>query len=175
MSTEIVKFHDTDIYAFRVGDLVLIALKPIVQGMGLSWHGQLERVKRDPLLREGIRIMRIPSKRGGLQKSVCLPLDLVHGWFFRIESDRIKKEAVREKVLVFQRECYDVLAAHFRGERDIALPNSVEYERLSIGLAHEARLIFGRRAGAQVWKIRGLPTVPAMDDAFRQLELFDRP
>lgn len=167
-----VTFHGTELYAFRDGDTVLVALKPIVEGMGLSWHGQLERVKRDLLLREGIRMIRIPSKKGP-QDTACLPLDLIHGWFFKIESGRIKDQDVRHKVLLYQRECYDVLAAHFLNSRAIASPRSAEQIRLSIGLCQEARLIFGRRASAQLWRSQGLPMEPAMEEMFRQLDLFD--
>jgi len=117
--------------------------------------------------------MVIPTSQGQ-QSSVGLRLILVHGWLFTISSLRIKSAEVRARVQIFQRECYDVLAQHFLGESRPALSQSAEYERLSIGLAHEARMIFGRRAGAQVWQSRGLLMTPAMDEAFRQLDLFDR-
>lgn len=174
MSALTVTFHGTELYAFRVGDLVLVALKPIVEGMGLTWHGQFERVKRDPILKEGIRMIRIPSKgRGGPQETVCLPLDLLHGWFFRIDSGRVRDETIRNKVLLYQRECYDVLAAHFLKGQIVAVPQSAEQIRLTIGLCQEARLTFGRRASAQLWRSRGLPMEPAMEEMFRQLDLFD--
>lgn len=174
MNALTVTFHGTELYAFRDGDTVLVALKPIVEGMGLDWSAQFRRVQRDAILKEGIAIMAIPSKgRGGPQETVCLPLDLVHGWFFRIDSARIKDDAVRNKVLLYQRECYDVLAAHFLKSRTVTSPQSAEQIRFSIGLCQEARLIFGRRASAQLWRSQGLPMEPAMEEMFRQLDLFD--
>lgn len=35
------------------------------------------------------------------------------GWLFGIDSSRIKDEAVRERVILYQRECYQVLYDHF--------------------------------------------------------------
>lgn len=36
-------------------------MKPVVEGMGLAWHGQYERIKRNETLAKGIREMRMPS------------------------------------------------------------------------------------------------------------------
>lgn len=168
-----VDFHGTKLFGFKRNGDVFVALKPIVEAMGLAWQGQLERIKRDPVLREGISVMLIPTPSGP-QKSVGLRLTLLHGWLFTISSLRIKSGEIRQKVQLFQRECYDVLARQFLGGNQPIAIYSAEYERRSIGLAHEARLIYGRRAGAEVWELRGLPVTPAMDEAFRQLELFDR-
>lgn len=166
-----VNFHGTELYGVKLGSTTLIAVKPIVTAMGLSWHGQFERIMRDPLLSKGVRVTRIPLGRGGPQDVVCLPLDLIHGWFFTLSSLRIKDADLRQRVQLFQTECYDVLYKHFSGQSPSQSPG---YERRSIELVHEARLLFGRRAAAQVWRSRQLPLVPEMDDAFRQLDLFEQ-
>lgn len=166
-----VNFHGTVLYGAREDDLVYVALKPIVEAIGLVWQGQLERVKRDPVLREGISVILIPSRRGP-QEAVSLRLDLLHGWLFRVSALRIRSEEIRNKVILFQRECYDVLARHFTSQKMTA-HQSASYERRSIEMVREARLLFGRRAGAQTWRERGLPLVPGMSDTFRQLDMFD--
>jgi len=163
-----VNFHGAKLYGAKIGGATLIAVKPVVTAMGLSWHGHLERIKRDPVIAEGIRVIRIPSKSGE-QETVCLPLTLIHGWLFTLSSLRIKDLELRQRVQLFQRECYDVLYKHFSGQ---TLMQSPGYERRSIAMVHEARLLFGRRAAAQVWRSRQLPLAPEMDDAFRQLDLF---
>jgi hypothetical protein len=52
----------------------------MVEAMGLNWSGQFERVNRDPVLSEGIRVTRTPFGRGGGQQCVCIKLELVNGW-----------------------------------------------------------------------------------------------
>jgi len=167
-----VNFHGAVLYGSRIGDIVYVALKPIVEAMGLAWQGQLERVKRDPVLKEGVSVMLIPSARGGTQETVALKLDLVPGWLFTISALRIKSEEIRAKVVLFQRECYEVLTKHFLGEHGQRSP-SLQVQSLSVRMTHEARMLFGKRAAAEVWFTRGdLPHTPSMTAPPDQGDLF---
>lgn len=51
---------------------------------------------------------------GKKREMVCLPLEYVYGWIFTINPRNVA-ESTREKVLQYQRECYDVLYRHFAG------------------------------------------------------------
>lgn len=160
---------------------VFVAVKPLVKAMGLAWQGQLERLKRSPILREGISVILIPSGRsGGLQKTVCLKLSLLNGWLFTIDSNRIKNQFVRNKVVLYQRECFEVLWRYFSGQRSVPSsapnppPRSSREESLKIRIIHEVRMTFGRRPAAELWFKLGMPRAPGMANAFAQLELFDQ-
>src|ERR1700752_1041506 len=135
-----VNLHGTALYGSKLGDIVYVALKPMVEAMGLAWQSQLQRVKRDPILREGVTVMVIPTPRGP-QNSVGLRLDLVSGWLFTISSMRIKSGEIRERIQLFQRECYDVLSQHFLGRHIQPKQQSNSYERSSVRMVNEARLI----------------------------------
>jgi hypothetical protein len=134
------------------------------------------RIKRDPILREGICMMHIPFAQGGLQDALCLRLDLLNGWLFKIDSTRVKSE-LREKVQTFQRECYRALHDHFLGiaepEREKIIRESNETTSLNLRLVTESRHTHGTRAAAQLWDALGLPHVPAMVNALQQYELFE--
>lgn len=174
-----VNFRGDDLYGFENDDGIFVALKPIVESMGMDWNGQYQRVKRDPILAEGMCVMHIPFGRGGAQEAVCLKMDLVNGWLFTIDSGRIKDEAVREKVIIYQRECYGVLFKHFyKGAQEDPLviedheqPHEPETNKLR--MVTEARQTFGHKAAAQLWVKFGLPTVPAMIEENRQFSLLD--
>lgn len=170
-----VNFRGDDIYGYRLRGIVYVALKPIVEAIGLGWHGQFERVKRDPILAEGIRMIRIPLHNGGPQDALCLRLDLLNGWLFKIDSRRVKEAEVRQKVMVYQRECYGVLFKHF-SQMDKNATNDNDDENLSLHLrmVAEARQIYGVVIAARLWKKLGLPSVPGMDGAWSQLDFFDR-
>ena len=43
----------------------------------------------------------------------CLPLDYLNGWLFGVSSSRVK-ESLKDRVIQYQRECYQVLAAAFQ-------------------------------------------------------------
>lgn len=167
-----VQFHGAELYGARVGKIVYIALKPIVEAMGLEWSGQFRRVRRDPHLKEAIAIMAIPSRRG-IQETIGLDLEQVPSWLFRLSSLRIKNDVIRAKIEVFQRECYEALAKHFLRSGREEDRYSHRYEMRSIHLVNAALRIGGPRAGLQVWRARGLPEVPALGDIDRQGDLFD--
>jgi len=161
-----VNFRGDELYGFKQDDGTFLALKPMVEAMGLNWSGQEQRVKRDPVLSEGICVMHIPFGRGGAQDALCIKLELVNGWLFGIDSGRIKDETVRERVILYQRECYQVLHDHFAGNMrprqfDTApdeLPTTAERLRL----VTEARQTFSQVAAREMWFRQGLPIVPSM-------------
>ena len=167
-------FYGTELYGVRVGAYVLVALKPIVEAMGLEF-GLLNIAACDAIcvLREGIAVMAIPSG-GGLQESTGLKLDLLPGWLFTISTARVKDEATREKITLFRRECFSVLSEHFLGKRKMRGNGPDAYERWSYKLAVEARMLAGPRAGVQMWVMRGLPVPPALQEVFDQLTLFNK-
>lgn len=175
-----VNFRGDELYGFEADDGIYVALKPIVESMGIDWNGQYQRVKRDPILSEGMCVMHIPFGRGGAQDVVCLKIDLVNGWLFTIDSSRIKDDAVREKVMIYQRECYGVLFKHFhkgakQPEKLIIEDHeeSAEPDAAKIRMVTEARQTFGTRASGQLWFQLGLPTVPAMIEQSMQLSFTD--
>jgi hypothetical protein len=174
-----VNFRGDDLYGFENDDGIFVALKPIVESMGMDWSAQLQRVKRDPILAEGMVIMTTPFGRGGSQEAVCLKMDLVNGWLFTIDTGRIKDEAVRDKVIVYQRECYGVLFKHFyKGAQEDPLviedhEQPHEPETTKLRMVTEARQTFGQKAAGQLWVKFGLPVVPAMIEEDRQFSLLD--
>lgn len=176
-----VNFRGDQLYGFENDDGVFVALKPIVESMGMDWSAQLKRVKRDPILSEGMAIMATPFSRGGDQEAVCLKMDLVNGWLFTIDSARIKDETVRDRVILYQRECYGVLFRHFyKGSKPSQEPlvmedheESASPDGTKVRLVTECRQTFGTKASGQLWFQLGLPTVPAMIEQSRQFDLLD--
>ena len=129
-----VDFYGDDIIAVLVdvnGDEhVYIPIRPICTYLGLTWPGQTERLRRDPVLSQevqGVRVTRTPNseatRAGGSQTMLCLPLDFLNGWLFGINATRVKEEH-REKVIRYQRECYRILAEAFQVKSAITTPSS---------------------------------------------------
>ena len=122
-SIQTIQFHNQNLLATIVDGTPHIAMKPICENIGIAWNSQLERIKRHPVLNDGMRIISTPSN-GGIQDMVMLPLNMINGWLFGVDSNRIKKTDVKNKVIEYQRECFDVLANHFLPKRNalVALP-----------------------------------------------------
>ena len=177
-----VDFRGDTLFAFECDDGIYVALKPIVDSMGLNWEPQRQRVHRDAILAEGTIIMKAPSAGGGAQDTLCLKLELVNGWLFTIDDSRIKAPETRERVLTYKRECYGVLFRHFYGkqEREAAPeigtdPRSDEPLTVRRQLVTEARQSFDVQSARQLWFKLGLPTVPSMFTDPRQGNLFSIP
>jgi phage antirepressor YoqD-like protein len=111
-----VPFHGGEIIAIAgaTPDATLVVLAPIVAALGLDWSGQFRRIKRNPVLREGIAMMTIPSP-GGPQEAVCLRLSRLGFWLATVNADRIPDPITRQRIILYQREAADALHAHFFG------------------------------------------------------------
>lgn len=94
-----------------------VPIRPICEQLGLAWSGQFERIQRDPVLSEAahsIRVTRTPQE-GGEQALTCLPIEYLNGWLFGISANRVKPH-LRDKIIRYQRECYQVLWSAFRAD-----------------------------------------------------------
>jgi hypothetical protein len=64
-------------------------------------------------------------RRPRTSEMVCLPLDYIAGFLFGVNADRVKPE-LRERVILYQRECYRVLADAFF-TRGISVPGRLSH------------------------------------------------
>jgi len=168
-----VRFHEDTVWAVDVDGVVYVALKPICENIGVAWNKQLERLKRDYILSEGVTIMGIPSP-GGIQETTCLPLDLVPGWLFGIDDRRITDPVIREKVLAYKRECYRVLYEHFFAAPapepepppadPFGLDEHVGRINAHVHLVRLCERLKGKAAANRLWAMLGLPD-PGPDEA----------
>src|SRR4051812_44488865 len=73
------------------------------------------RLQRDPVLAPTVRSVIIMRTDRGEREMVALPLKLIPGWLFGIQASRVKP-ALREKILRYQQDCYEVLWNAFKGD-----------------------------------------------------------
>jgi hypothetical protein len=112
------------------GQHVYVPVRPLCDYLEVSWAGQRQRLQRDPVLGEALRSIRVTQARAGEQggtittEMLCLPLKLINGWLFGINANRVRED-LREKVIQYQRECYDILAEAF-GVSETGLVSSQE-------------------------------------------------
>jgi hypothetical protein len=114
---EIIKvpFYENELIAVEKDGETYVAMKPIVEALGLAWHKQYELIQRDLVLRQkGIPITGIPSK-GGPQEMLCLPLKYLNGWLFKVPASRYTGKK-REVIIRYQEECYSALYEYFRND-----------------------------------------------------------
>lgn len=106
----------------RFGDeaRVYVPVRPICDRLGIEWSAQYRRIQRDEVLAAEIRAVRIErsefvaimatnseqASRRGDPTVLCLPLEFLPGWLFGIETSRIKAQELKDKVILYRRECY---------------------------------------------------------------------
>lgn len=107
-----VQFHGASLFVTTINGAPHVAMRPIVEAIGLQWEGQLQRIKRHPVLNATMCVTHMVAEDGKNREVVCLPLDKLNGWLFGVTVSRVKPE-LREKLTRYQAECFDVLAQHF--------------------------------------------------------------
>lgn len=102
---------------------IYVPLRPIVEFMGLDWSAQTRRIQRDPILSDVSKSVAITatdidpsSRRPRTSEMLSLQLKYLPGFLFGISANRVKDE-LRDRVLRYQRECYDVLWEAFQEGR----------------------------------------------------------
>jgi hypothetical protein len=124
---ETIQFHNQQLIVLNHQNKPYIAMKPICENIGLDWAAQLKRIKRHQVLSSGMVMMTTPSKQG-LQEYVCLPISMINGWLFGIETSRVKPE-IRATLEQYQLECFDVLYNHFMPKVAQQFPNTINAEQ----------------------------------------------
>ena len=153
-----VMFYEDEVTAVRMADgSVYVPIRPLCDYLGLDWSGQLQRLRRDPVLSEalsGVVITPTPledNKFANPQEMMCLPLDYLNGWLFGVNANRVKSE-IKEQVIRYQRDCYKVLADAFQSTAIVANAPSTLVQVREMGLAivrmAEEQMAFDRRLGA---------------------------
>jgi hypothetical protein len=113
-SIELVPFEGRQIMIVHIDDGIHVVMKPIVEALGLTWQGQLERMKRHPVISKGVSVRLIPSP-GGMQEAVALHLEQFHGWLVTLSPDRITDEHKRAVIIRYQERAFRVIFEHYHG------------------------------------------------------------
>ena len=122
----VIPFHEKEILAIlgENGE-IYVPVRPLVETIGLRWSGQYERLKRDAVLSEVMKVLSVRVTRTDKGDAdvdhVCLPKQFIHGFLFGISANRIKDSGIREQVIQYQREVHLVLDAAFTGDEDSAI------------------------------------------------------
>lgn len=114
-------FYDRELVAVRLADgRICAVLRWLCDGLSLDPSGQIQRIRRKSAVADGLLQVHVVTE-GGPQVMPALTLDVLPGWLFGIDENRVKPET-REDVIVFQRECVKVLARHFASKQRPSLP-----------------------------------------------------
>lgn len=88
-----------------------IALKPILDALGMEADSTIKRTKKDHFLGGCTANMTVQVSRNSVlqgRKMTCLPEKYIYGWICFLTSDN-------EELTAYKRTCYNLLYNHFHG------------------------------------------------------------
>lgn len=132
-------FHSADLVIIEFNNQPFTAMRPIVEGMGLTWQSQYEKLKQR--FSSVITEIVTTGKDGKQYNMVCLPVRKLFGWLMTISPNKVNPE-IRDTVIMYQQECDDVLWEYWTKGQAIN-------QRLTISPEQQNALheIVDRRAG----------------------------
>ena len=135
-----ISFHDQSIIAIEHEGKHFVALRPIVENIGLDWAAQYSRIKRHPVMSATVVMMTTQMPGDDQRREVfCLPLSMLNGWLFGVDVNRVRAE-IRPKLIQYQTECFDVLYQHFMPAQRPHNP-AIDYDRISPAQAQDLKEI----------------------------------
>ncbi|EPG7606239.1 phage antirepressor N-terminal domain-containing protein [Acinetobacter baumannii] len=131
--------HSADLVIIEFNNQPFTAMRPIVEGMGLTWQSQYEKLKQR--FSSVITEIVTTGKDGKQYNMVCLPVRKLFGWLMTISPNKVNPE-IRDTVIMYQQECDDVLWEYWTKGQAIN-------QRLTISPEQQNALheIVDRRAG----------------------------
>lgn len=114
-----IQFHDATLLVRRgdTPETTLVAMKPVVEGMKLDWTTQHKKISNHPVLSVTMGEFPMVAEDGKVRAMTALPLNRIHFWLATIQPNKIKDDAIRARVILFQTEAADALFNHFFGAK----------------------------------------------------------
>ena len=153
-----IEFQDGTITAVMIQDEngrenVYIPLRPLVEGMGLSWPAQYRRIKKNPVLSEVCISVAVTATQ--VRQTLAIPISHLNGFLFGVNANRVKPE-LRPLIVEYQQKCYEVLFSAFNGTESMT--------RFYEAIGHEGGWIGARLEKhrystdlSDVWLINSIP------------------
>ena len=107
VNTTAVQFHGQPIITAMVAGVAYVAMRPLVENIGIDWTGQSVKL-RNQKDKFNCRDISMVAADGKLRQLLCLPLKKLNGWLFSINPEKVRAD-IRDKLIQYQEECFTVL------------------------------------------------------------------
>jgi hypothetical protein len=116
LTPAVVSFHGDALLTVSVDETPYVPMKPVVEALGLSWPNQAKRLSWGGRYGD----IAIPLQTaGGTQDMLAIPLRKLNGWLFSINPRKVRDD-VRDKLVRYQEECFEVLYRYWHGETAVS-------------------------------------------------------
>ncbi len=116
-----VDFYGDELVVIHQDGIDYTPVKPVCDILGIDWESQRQRIARDEVLISVACVIQATGADGKRYDMLCLPLDYLNGWLFGVDVGRIRP-SLRERLILYKRECYRALARAFGASGDGVVP-----------------------------------------------------
>lgn len=107
VNTTYVPFNGQQILTAMAAGVAYVAMKPIVENLGMSWSTQVRKLSAAANKFNCVHMNMVASDNK-LRDVLCLPLKKLNGWLFSINPEKVRAD-IRDKLIQYQEECFTVL------------------------------------------------------------------
>lgn len=118
-----INFNNQKLLTVEKDGTKYVAVKPICENLGIDWDSQRVKIKSNPILNSTTAIITVVAEDGKLREMVCLPIDMINGWLFTINLNKVSEE-IRPVVFYYQKECYRALFEFWNKPKEAILPST---------------------------------------------------
>jgi hypothetical protein len=115
MQTQLINipFHGDTLVLLDDDKNPMVAMRPIVENMGLAW--QVHQRKIADKFKSTVTIMVTVAEDGKQREMVCLPLTKLAGWLYSVNPNKVTPH-LKDKIARYQEECDAVLWNYWSGQ-----------------------------------------------------------
>lgn len=153
-ATSTVEFRGAQLITIKQDDIEYVAMRPVVEAIGISWQGQQEKLRRN---KEKFSCQDIltTGKDGKAYNMLCIPITKFNGWAFSINTERIPDPEVRKRVELYQEECFLALHDYWHkgiAERKPVIPETLtSTEQYALTSAVKSKAAGNGKAIPEIW------------------------
>lgn len=171
-----IPFHGQTVQSVQIDGKPTVALKPIVENLGVDYSRQLKKLKEKSWA--NLSTVSVVAGDGKSREMTCIDLRTLTMWLATIDENRVSEEA-RPLVVAYQAEIADVIESYWRNGGAIN-PRATEHQKKAMmfdlrsqmelaqaakGLIHDDFL----EAKARIILARGMGEAPELDPATKPL------
>ncbi len=146
MEKGIIPFRNTELLTAKNEESkeIYVALKPIIEGIGLNWKDQIVKIKNDKRFKH--MLIHFSTNRGS-QEMICIPYSHLPAFLYSINPNKINNDS-KEILLTFQEETFGVINDYWlKGyaiKRDLnySFPLQEELKQITPELQESVKRIF---------------------------------
>ncbi|WAT10124.1 phage antirepressor N-terminal domain-containing protein [Rouxiella badensis] len=127
VNTTSLPFHGQSIITAMAAGVAYVAMRPIVENIGIDWTGQSVKL-RNQKDKFNCRDISMVAADGKVRKLLCLPLQKLNGWLFSINPAKVRDD-IRDRLIRYQEECFTALHDYWTKGAAVRKPETTVDDR----------------------------------------------